>query len=322
MKKLLAGVAMATATVLAMPAAHAAWPEKPVTIVVPFPPGGSTDTLARAISPSLNKSFGQSFVVDNRPGATGTIGANQVVRSAPDGYTLLVTSLGPLVIAPHLLKNVPYDATQDFDYLTVAVQAPNVLVVPANSPYQSVADLLSAMKVSPGQISLASSGVGSSDHLTAEVFWQQTGTKGVHVPYKGGAPAISDLIGGQVHASFQNINAVIPHIQAGKLRALGITSKSRSPLLPDVPTMDEAGAKGVDVYSWQAIAAPKGLPDEVKKKLHDALVAALKDAEIGKRFVDVGFEVVANTSEEFAEFQKREYDRWKQVIQERKIGLD
>jgi Uncharacterized protein conserved in bacteria len=322
MKKLLAGVAMATATVLAMPAAHAAWPEKPVTIVVPFPPGGSTDTLARAISPSLNKRFGQSFVVDNRPGATGTIGANQVVRSAPDGYTLLVTSLGPLVIAPHLLKNVPYDATQDFDYLTVAVQAPNVLVVPANSPYQSVADLLSAMKVSPGQISLASSGVGSSDHLTAEVFWQQTGTKGVHVPYKGGAPAISDLIGGQVHASFQNINAVIPHIQAGKLRALGITSKSRSPLLPDVPTMDEAGAKGVDVYSWQAIAAPKGLPDEVKKKLHDALVAALKDAEIGKRFVDVGFEVVANTSEEFAEFQKREYDRWKQVIQERKIGLD
>lgn len=322
MKKLLAGVAMATATVLAMPAAHAAWPEKPVTIVVPFPPGGSTDTLARAISPSLNKRFGQSFVVDNRPGATGTIGANQVVRSAPDGYTLLVTSLGPLVIAPHLLKNVPYDATQDFDYLTVAVQAPNVLVVPANSPYQSVADLLSAMKASPGQISLASSGVGSSDHLTAEVFWQQTGTKGVHVPYKGGAPAISDLIGGQVHASFQNINAVIPHIQAGKLRALGITSKSRSPLLPDVPTMDEAGAKGVDVYSWQAIAAPKGLPDEVKKKLHDALVAALKDAEIGKRFVDVGFEVVANTSEEFAEFQKREYDRWKQVIQERKIGLD
>lgn len=322
MKKLLAGVAMATATVLAMPAAHAAWPEKPVTIVVPFPPGGSTDTLARAISPSLNKRFGQSFVVDNRPGATGTIGANQVVRSAPDGYTLLVTSLGPLVIAPHLLKNVPYDATQDFDYLTVAVQAPNVLVVPANSPYQSVADLLSAMKASPGQISLASSGVGSSDHLTAEVFWQQTGTKGVHVPYKGGAPAISDLIGGQVHASFQNINAVIPHIQAGKLRALGITSKSRSPLLPDVPTMDEAGAKGVDVYSWQAIAAPKGLPDEVKKKLHDALVAALKDAEIGKRFVDVGFEVVANTPEEFAEFQKREYERWKQVIQERKIGLD
>jgi Uncharacterized protein conserved in bacteria len=244
MKKLLAGVAMATATVLAMPAAHAAWPEKPVTIVVPFPPGGSTDTLARAISPSLNKRFGQSFVVDNRPGATGTIGANQVVRSAPDGYTLLVTSLGPLVIAPHLLKNVPYDATQDFDYLTVAVQAPNVLVVPANSPYQSVADLLSAMKVSPGQISLASSGVGSSDHLTAEVFWQQTGTKGVHVPYKGGAPAISDLIGGQVHASFQNINAVIPHIQAGKLRALGITSKSRSPLLPDVPTMDEARGEG------------------------------------------------------------------------------
>lgn len=322
MKKLFVSMAVATATVLAVPMAHAAWPDRAVTIVVPFPPGGSTDTLARSISPSLNKTFGQSFVVDNKAGATGTIGANQVVRAEPDGYTLLVSSLGPLVIAPHLMKTVPYDATKDFDYITVAVQAPNVLVVPVNSPYKTVQDVVDAMKAKPGQVSMASSGVGSSDHLTAEVFWQQTGTTGVHVPYKGGAPAISDLIGGQVDASFQNINAVVPHITGGKLRALGITSRERSKLLPDVPTMDEAGAKGVDVYSWQAVAAPRGLPADVKKSLHDGVVKALKDPEVNKKFTDVGFEVVANTPEEFAAFQKQEFDRWKKIIEERKIGLD
>ncbi len=298
------------------------WPSKPVTLVVPFPPGGSTDTVARALAPRLQERLGGSFVVENKAGATGTIGANQVARASADGSSFLVTSLGPLVIVPHLLKGVPYDASKDFDYLTVAVQAPNVLVVPAPSAYKSVAELLAWQKAHPGTVTFASSGNGSSDHLTAELFWQQTGTSGVHVPYKGGAPAVSDLLGGQVEASFQNINAVIQHIQSGKLRALAITSLQRSPLLPAVPTLEEAGVKGADVYSWQGIVAPKGLNADVRRKMHQALVAALGDDKLRQQFSAVGFEIVANTPEQFAAFQQREFARWKQLIDTRKISAD
>lgn len=299
-----------------------AWPDKPVTLVVPFPPGGSTDTLARAIAPKLQQQLGQSFIVENKPGATGTIGASLVVRAPADGHTILVASLGPFVIAPHLLKSVPYDAIKDFDGLTVAVQAPNVLVVPAVSPFKALSDLLAHAKAHPGKLTFASSGNGSSDHLTAELFWQQSGTTGIHVPYKGGAPAISDLLGGQVDASFQNINAIIQHVRTGKLRALAITSTQRSKLLPEVPTLDEAGIKGADVYSWQGIAAPRGLPADVKAKLHAALVAALNDPQIREQFVSVGFELVANTPEQFAAFQRAEYERWRQLIKARNITAD
>ena len=299
-----------------------AWPAKTVTLVVPFPPGGSTDTIARAIGPKLQERFNQTFIVDNKAGATGTIGATQVKRAAPDGHTFLVTSLGPLVIAPHLLKNVPYEAGKDFDFVTVAVQAPNVLVVPAASPHKTLADVLAFHKANPGKMTFASSGNGSSDHLTAELFWAQTGTSGVHVPYKGGAPAISDLLGGQVDASFQNINAVFQHVQSGKLRALAITSTARSSLLPNVPTLTESGVKDVDVYSWQAVVAPKGLPADVLKKMHDGVVAALQDPKVQQQFTSVGFEIVANTPEQFAAFQQRENARWKQVIETRKISAD
>ncbi len=319
MKKLLATLALGLATVAAQ---AQPWPGKTVTLVVPFPPGGSTDTLARALGPKLQEKLGQTFIVDNKAGATGTIGAAQVKRAAPDGHTFLVTSLGPLVIAPHLLKNVPYDATKDFDLLTVAVQAPNVLVVPANSPHKTVADVIAALKANPDKMSFASSGNGSSDHLTAELFWLQTGTTGVHVPYKGGAPAISDLLGGQVDASFQNVNAVLQHVNAGKLRALAVTGDKRSPVLPSVATLGEAGIKGVDVYSWQAVVGPKGLPDDVKAKMHAALVAALKDPKLEQQFVGLGFEIVANTPEQFAAFQQRESARWKQLIETRKITAD
>ena len=299
-----------------------AWPAKTVTLVVPFPPGGSTDTIARAIGPKLQERFNQTFIVDNKAGATGTIGATQVKRAAPDGHTFLVTSLGPLVIAPHLLKIVPYEAGKDFDFVTVAVQAPNVLVVPAASPHKTLADVLAFHKANPGKMTFASSGNGSSDHLTAELFWAQTGTSGVHVPYKGGAPAISDLLGGQVDASFQNINAVFQHVQSGKLRALAITSTARSSLLPNVPTLTESGVKDVDVYSWQAVVAPKGLPADVLKKMHDGVVAALQDPKVQQQFTSVGFEIVANTPEQFAAFQQRENARWKQVIETRKISAD
>ena len=307
---------------LAGTTAHAAWPDKPVTIVVPFPPGGSTDSLARVLTVPLQAAFGQTFIVDNRAGATGTIGAGQVKRAAPDGYTLLVSSLGPFVIAPHLIKGMPYDALKDFDLLTVAVRAPNVLVVPASSPLKTVADVIAAAKKDPGKLTFASSGNGSSDHLTAELFWLQTGTSGAHIPYKGGAPAIQDLLGAQVDASFQNVNAVLQHIAAGKLRAVAVTGDKRSAVLPDVPTLSESGVKGVDVYSWQGIAAPKGLPADVKTRLHAALVAALNDPQVKADFAKIGIEVVANTPAQFASFQQSEFARWKSVIETRKITAD
>jgi len=299
-----------------------AWPARPVTLVVPFPPGGSTDAIARAIGPSLNKSFGQSFIVDNKAGATGTIGAAAVKRAAPDGYTFLVTSLGPLVIAPHLIKGMQYDALKDFDLITVAVQAPNVLVVPANSPHKSLADVIAYEKAQPGKMTFASSGNGSSDHLTAELFWLESGTTGIHVPYKGGGPAITDLLGGQVDASFQNVNAVLQHIKTGKLRALAVTGAKRSPVLPDVPTMAEAGVKNVDVYSWQGIVGPKGLPADVRDKFHGAVVAALNDPQVKQQLTGLGLEVVANTPAQFAAFQQEEFARWKKVIEVRKITAD
>jgi tripartite-type tricarboxylate transporter receptor subunit TctC len=323
MKKLLIPIASIALGLFVAGAVQAqAWPSKPVTLVVPFPPGGSSDMIARSIGAKMQETLGQPVVVENKAGATGTIGAGQVKRAAPDGYTLLVSSLGPFVIAPHLIKNVPYDAGKDFDLLTVLVQAPNVLVVPAASPLKSVADVIAQMKKTPDKMSFASSGNGSSDHLTAELFWLQTGTTGVHVPYKGGGPAMSDLLGAQVDASFQNINAVVPHVASGKLRALAVTSTQRSPLLPQVPTLAEAGVKDVDVYSWQAAAAPKGLPADVKAKLQAAMVAALNDPAVKPKLLELGFEIVGNTPEQFAVFQQRENTRWKQLIETRKITAD
>jgi tripartite-type tricarboxylate transporter receptor subunit TctC len=322
-KKFGARLGCVAALLLTLSAAQAqSWPSKPVTLLVPFPPGGSSDMIARTLSPKLQEKLGGSFIVQNQAGAGGTVGAAAVKRAAADGYTLFVTSLGPLVIGPHLIKNAGYDALKDFDYITVAVQAPNVLAVPASSPHKSVAEVLAFHKANPGKMSFASSGNGSSDHLTAELFWQETRTTGLHIPYKGGAPAMSDLLGGQVDASFMNINTGLQNIKAGKLRALAITSAKRSPLLPDVPTMEELGYKGVTVNSWQAFAAPKGLPAEIKTKLFDALVAGLNDAAVKPKLLELGFEIVANTPEQFTAFQAAEFARWKKVIEVGKITAD
>jgi tripartite-type tricarboxylate transporter receptor subunit TctC len=320
MKRLLTTLALGLT--LAAGAQAQAWPSKPVTLLVPFPPGGSTDMIARTLAPKLQEKLGGTFVIENKAGATGTVGAGLVKRAAPDGYTILVSSLGPYVIAPHLIKSVPYDALKDFDYLTVAVQAPNVLAVPANSPHKTLADVIAFHRAQPGKMSFASSGNGSSDHLTAELFWQETGTSGSHIPYKGGAPAMADLLGGQVDATFMNINTGLANIKAGKLRALAITSAKRSPLLPDVPTMEESGLKAVTVYSWQAFAAPKGLPADIKAKLHDALVAGLNDPAVKPKLLDLGFEIVGNTPEQFTAFQASEFARWKKVIEVGKITAD
>jgi tripartite-type tricarboxylate transporter receptor subunit TctC len=299
-----------------------AWPSKPVTLLVPFPPGGSTDMIARTVGAKLTEKYGQTFIIDNKGGAGGTLGAGLAKRAAPDGYTIFVSSLGPFVIGPHLMKNVGYDPTKDFDYITVAVQAPNVLTVPANSPHKTFADVLKFMKANPDKLTFASAGNGTSDHLTAELFWQETGTKGTHIPYKGGAPAMQDLLAGQVDATFMNINTGLPNIKAGKLRALAVTSTQRSPMLPDVPTMAELGHKGVTVYSWQAIAAPKGLPNDIKNKLREDTVAALNAPDVKPKLLELGFEIVGNTPEQFSAFQATEFARWGKLIETGKITAD
>ncbi|WP_019936718.1 tripartite tricarboxylate transporter substrate binding protein [Bordetella sp. FB-8] len=295
--------------------AHAAdWPDRPVTLVVPFPPGGSTDQVARALAADMGQTLHQNFIVENRAGATGVIGAGFVQRAKPDGYTFLVTSLGPLVIVPHLQKNLPFDPLKDFTPITVAVSSPNVLVVPGNSQFKSVADLIAYEKAHPNKVTFASSGVGSSDHLSAVLFWQRSGTTGIHVPYQGGGPAQTDLMGGQVDASFQNLNTVLPYIQAGRMRALGITSAARSPLLPNVPTMAEAGVKDMVVTSWQAVVAPQGMPAALRDKVAAAFVKALDDPKVKKPFTSVGYDMIADTPDQFAKFMKQDSARWKTVI--------
>lgn len=316
MKRIVTNKVLGLGLALASSAAFA-WPDKPVNVIVPFPAGGATDNIARSVSNHLGTQFKQTFVVENKAGATGSIGATQVARAPADGYTLLVSSLAPLVVAPHLMKGLQYNPTTDFTYLTVAVQTPNVLVVnPTLAPkINTIQDVLAMLKASPGKVSFATSGAGSSDHLTAELFWQKTGTKGLHVPYKGGAPATSDLLGSQVDMSFQNVNTVIAHIRAGKLKPIAVTGNKRSPVLPNVPTLAEAGVQGVEVYAWQGFVAPKNLPADIKAKLHAGIVKALKDPAISKPLTDVGLEIVANTPEEFAKFQASEFARWKQVIE-------
>lgn len=317
MKKIILSVCMA-----ALSASSFAWPDKTVTMVVPFPPGGASDWIGRTIAPKIQEKLGGTFIVDNKAGATGTIGAGMVAKSAPDGHTLLVASLGPYVIAPHLLAKVPYDALKDFDYITVAVQAPNVLVVPANSPFKSMSQVIAHLKANPEKMTFASSGNGSSDHLTAELFWLQTGTSGIHVPYKGGGPVMTDLLGAQVDSSFMNINTALPQINAGKLRALAITSAKRSPVLPNVPTLEENGIKDCNVYSWQAVAGPKGMTKDVKNKLYQAISESLNEPQIKTKLLDLGFEIVASTPEQFTAFQAAEFARWKKLIESRNIKAD
>lgn len=319
-KQTLAGMFIGLA--LCAGAQASGYPDKPITAIVPFPPGGSTDSIARAIGPKINQKLGQPFIVENRPGATGAIGAGLVKRAAPDGYTIMVASIGVYAVNPVLQKNLSYDPSKDFDLLTVAVRAPNVLVANPSVPANNMAEFIAYLKKNPEKVTFANSGAGSSDHLTAALFWQKSGTSGVHVPYKGGAPAITDLLGGHADVSFQNINVVAGHIKSGKLKALAITGDKRSAVLPQVPTLGESGIKEVDVYSWQGIAAPKGLPKDVKDKLYGAIVSALNDPEVKPKLNELGFEIVANTPEQFAQFQAQELARWKNVIQVGKIEVD
>ena len=292
----------------------ASYPQRNITIIVPFPPGGPSDTTGRLIGHKLSEQLGASVIVENRAGANGSLGATTVKKAQPDGYTLLVGSIGVYAINPVLYKNLQYDPLKDFDLLSVVVRTPNVLVTRPDFPATNVAELIAYLKKNPGKVTFASSGVGSSDHLTAALFWQRTGTTGVHVPYKGGAPAINDLLGGHADVSFQNLGAVAQHIHAGKLKALAVTADARAAALPNVPTIAEAGVPNLVVYSWQAAAAPKGLPADVRQKLEKEIVAAANAPDVKKQFNDLGFDVAATTGAQFGDFLKAETQRWKTVV--------
>jgi tripartite-type tricarboxylate transporter receptor subunit TctC len=298
------------------------FPSHALKMLVPFTAGGSSDMVARAIAVKLTESLGQPVIVENRPGANGAIAAELLAKSPPDGYTLMTGSIGTFAINNALNPKLNYQSLRDFDLITVAVRNPNILIAYPKFPANNVAELIAYQKKNPGKTSFVSSGTGSSDHLSAELFWQRTGTSGIHVPYKGGSAAMTDLIGGAVDVSFQNLGAASAHIKGGRLKALAVTSDKRVPQFPDVPTMAEAGIPGFEVYSWQAVAAPKGLPKDVLAKLHTAIVAALNAPDTRARFDAQGFDVVANTPEQFTEFVRAEIGRWKQVVEKAGITPD
>jgi tripartite-type tricarboxylate transporter receptor subunit TctC len=290
------------------------YPERPVSIVVPFTPGGSSDITARTVAAKMQESLGQSFIIDNKPGANGSLGAKFVAAAKPDGYTLFVGSIGVFAINQSLYKDLGYDTKKDFELLSVAVRTPNALVTRADFPANNLAEFVDYLKKNPGKVSFASSGTGSSDHLTAALFWQKTGTSGIHVPYKGGSAAHMDIIAGNADCSFQNLGSITQHVKSGKMKLLAVTGDKRDPAVPSVPTLTEAGVPGIEVYSWQAFVAPKGLPANVKARLQPALIAAIRNPDTVKRFNEQGFEVVGNSPEEFSKFLDAEIARWKQVI--------
>ena len=290
------------------------FPAKPIRIVIPFVAGGPSDTVGRAIGSKFQEYLGQPAVVENRPGANGAIAAEFVAKSDPDGYTILVGSIGVFSINAALFKDLRYHPVRDFAPITLAVTNPNVLITKLDFAPRSVKELVEFAKKNPGRISYGSSGTGSSDHLTSELFKQMTGTFGVHIPYRGGAAVITDLLGGQIEASFQNLGNVVTNVKAGKIRALAVTGRTRAPQLPDVPTIAESGYPDLIVTSWQAAAAPAKTPREVVARLNEASVRALRSPDIRERLTQIGFDVVAGTPEEFGRFMQDEVTRWTQVV--------
>ncbi len=290
-----------------------AYPNKPVKILVPFVAGGTSDIVARAVGQKLTEA-GYTALVENRPGANGSIAAEALAKSPADGYTIMVGSIGVFAINMSLYKNPKYDTLKDFDAITVAVRTPNVLITPPNFPANSVKEFIEYARKNPGKVSYGSSGSGSSDHLSAELFKQQTKTFGVHIPYRGGAAAQTDIMAGNIEASFQNFGTVVPYIRAGKMKALAVTSAARMPQFPNVPTMIESGLAGFDVTSWQAVAAPKGTPKDVVAKLHADIVKGFRSPELSQRFSDQGFENVLGAPDATTAFFKAEIERWAKVV--------
>ena len=320
MKAIRRMLAACTLIAAAATSAQAAYPERPVTLVVPYAPGGSADALARVLAVRVGMKLGTTVIVDNRPGASGTIGAGFAAKAAPDGYTVLYDAT-PYSINPHLFARMPY-AANALQPLALVALAPNIVIVRAESPLKSIKDLADKAKAEPGKINFASGGSGTVQRLAAELLRQRLGLDMVHVGYKSGGPAIVDTMGGQVDFMFSTIAASYPLVASGKLRALAVSSPQRSPRLPDVPTIAETVAPGYEAYEWNGLLLPAGTPAAVADKLHKAVVEVLKEDEVRQRFVDVGVQPVGSTPAEFAVFLKKEDAKWADVIRKGNIKLD
>jgi tripartite-type tricarboxylate transporter receptor subunit TctC len=325
MKLLRWTVAAAFATAFAVAAGAAAaqgYPNKPLRMIVGFPPGGGTDIVARVISAKLSEWYGQAVLVENRPGATGTIGADAVAKSPPDGYTLIMGHVNSHGIAPNLFAKLPYDAIKDFAAVAYVGYVPNVLAVHPSVQAKNVKELVALAKSKPGGMNYASSGNGSTQHLAGEMFKQLTGTNIVHVPYKGSGDAIKDLLGGTVNMNFDTMPPVLPHIQGGRLRGLAISTPKRLALLPDVPTFEEEGIRGFDVTNWYGVMAPGGTPREVVSKLNADINKAMQAPDVRPRLEAVGTQLNEQSAPQFEAFMKAEVAKYAKLIKDANIKIE
>ncbi|QWE07077.1 tripartite tricarboxylate transporter substrate binding protein [Polynucleobacter sp. JS-JIR-5-A7] len=297
------------------------YPNKPIHLIVGFSPGGSADTVGRALAEGLSNRLGQAVVVENKAGANGNIAAELVARSAPDGYTLYFPSIGHAVNAS-LYKNLPYDPVKDFTAIGGVFSAPNILIVPANSPYKSVGELIAAARANPGRLTFASSGSGTSVHLSAVLFEKMAKIDMIHVPYKGTGSAMPDVISGQVDMSFPNLPSGLPHVKSGSLRALGITTAKRSSAAPNIPTIAESGLPGYDMATWYGLVTPANLPVEIRNRLNKELQSILADPKFKDKLIAQGADPMPGTSEQFSAFIKSEIEKWRKLIAQSQITID
>jgi len=298
------------------------YPTRPVKLIVADGPGSVSDVRARAIAAKMQEGLGQPVVIENKPGAGGNIGSDFVAKAKPDGYTILGGTISSHAINASMYPNMPYDPIKNFEPITVLGQAPLLLVVPADSPYKTVKDLLDAAKAKPGSLSFASAGNGTSPHLAGELLKSSAKIQATHVPYKGSGPAVTDLLAGHVQFMFDTALIVGGHIKAGKLRPLAVTSSKRTSLFPDVPTLAEAGVPGYEIGSWQAVYAPAGTPKPIVERLNAEIVKALKSPDVAERFAGLGMEPVANTPAQMAEFNKAEVAKWAKIVKEANIKAE